>query len=187
MSEEEIIQLFAQRSEKAIEILSQKYMAYCKKISMSILKNKEDVEECLNDCWLTAWNTIPPQPSEPKLLGAYVYRIARNSSLKKQRYNTAKKRNSTENLALDELLEVLPALETAETTILASELTSYLNLFLENLDKESNAIFVLRYWFHESSVEIAEQLNLKPNTVNVKLKRIRVKLKVFLTEKELLE
>ncbi len=187
MSEEEIIQLFAQRSEKAIESLSTKYMAYCKKISMSILKNQEDVEECLNDCWLTAWNNIPPQPSEPKLLGAYVYRLVRNTSLKKQRYNNAEKRNSKENLVLDELLEVLPALETAETTILASELTSYLNLFLENLDEESNAIFVLRYWFNEPSEEIAKRLHLKTNTVSVKLKRIRGKLKVFLTEKGLLE
>lgn len=187
MSEEEIIQLFTQRSEKAIESLSAKYGAYCKKISMSILKNQEDMEECFNDSLLTAWNTIPPQPSEPKFLGAYIYRLVRNGSLKKLRYNKAEKRNNTENLVLDELLEVLPALETAETTILASELTSYLNLFLENLDKESHAIFVLRYWFNEPSVEIAERLHLKTNTVNVKLKRIREKLKVFLSEKGLIE
>lgn len=187
MSEEEIIQLFAQRSEKAIESLSEKYGAYCKKVSMSILKNQEDVEECLNDCLLTAWNTIPPQPSETKLLGAYMFRLVRNRSIKKQRYNKAKKRDSSGNQILDELLEVLPALETAETTILVSELTSYLNLFLDSLDKESHAIFMFRYWFNEPSVEIAERLNLKTNTVNVKLKRIRIKLKGFLTEKGLIE
>lgn len=186
MSEEEIIELFSQRNEKAIERLSGEYGAYCKKISMSILHNQEDVEECFNDCLLTAWNTIPPQPSEPKYLGVYLYRLVRNRSLKKLRYNKAEKRNSTKNLVLDELLEVLPALETAETTLLAKELTEQLNLFLEGLDKESHAIFMLRYWFHAPTVDIAERLHLKINTVNVKLKRIRKKLKEFLSEKRLL-
>lgn len=186
MSEEEIIQLFAQRSEKAIESLSEKYGAYCKKISMSILKNQEDTEECINDCLLTAWNTIPPQPSESKFLGSYVYRLVRNRSLKKQRYNKAEKRDNSDNLVIDELLEVLPALETAETSLLASELTSYLNLFLANLDEESTSIFLLRYWYNESSIDIGKRLHLKTNTVNVKLKRVREKLKVFLTEKEVL-
>lgn len=186
MSEEEIIALFSQRSERAIERLSRKYGAYCKKISMSILHNQEDVEECFNDSLLTAWNTIPPQPSEPQLLGAYLYRLVRNASLKKLRYNKAEKRNNGENLVLDELLEVLPALETAETTLMARELTAYLNLFLEGLDQESSGIFLLRYWFHASSAEIGKRYHLKPNTVNVKLKRVREKLKVFLIEKEVL-
>lgn len=187
MGEEEIIELFAQRSERAIEGLSWKYGAFCKKISMSILNNQEDVEECINDSLLTAWNTIPPMPSEPSLLGAYVYRLVRNCSLKKLRYNKAEKRNNRENLVLDELLEVLPALETAETTLLAKELTCYLNLFLEQLDEQSHAIFMLRYWFHQSSAEIGKRFHLKTNTVNVKLKRIRGKLKEFLRQKGVLD
>lgn len=186
MEEEEIIGLFATRSERAIEKLSKKYSNYCRKISMSILNNKEDSDECLNDCWLAAWNTIPPQPSETNLLGAYVYRLIRNISIMKKRHNAALKRNSMSDMVLDEFLEVIPTKETPETLLFAKELTELLNQFLDNLDTESATLFTLRYWFLESSEQIGQKLNLKPNTVNVKLKRIRGKLKTFLEEKEVL-
>lgn len=52
MEDSKIIELFFERSEKAITELSNKYGKVCMKIAMNILKNSEDAEECVNDSYL---------------------------------------------------------------------------------------------------------------------------------------
>jgi DNA-directed RNA polymerase specialized sigma24 family protein len=96
----EIIDLFNERSEKAIMELSKKYGSVCRKVARNILNNDLDAEECVNDAFLGAWNTIPPQNPNPLL--TYICRIVRNLSIKKYHANTAIKRNSFYDAALDE-------------------------------------------------------------------------------------
>ena len=60
MEDIKIIELFSNRDETAIQELSNKYSGYCYKIVWNLLNNHEDVEECLNDTWLAAWEYIPP-------------------------------------------------------------------------------------------------------------------------------
>ena len=71
LEDSKIIELFFERSEQAIVELSKKYGNVCSSVSRNILKNELDVEECVNDAYLAAWNTIPPQ--EPNLLLTYYY------------------------------------------------------------------------------------------------------------------
>ena len=65
MTDKQIIELFFRRLEKAIEETDIKYGAYCRKISMNILQNKEDSDEAVNDTYLKAWNSIPPTKPNP--------------------------------------------------------------------------------------------------------------------------
>ncbi|MDE7423248.1 MAG: RNA polymerase subunit sigma, partial [Lachnospiraceae bacterium] len=76
MEDNKIIQLYFNRSEQAIVETERKYKSMLFSISYRILKNKMDVEECLNDAYLTAWKTIPPQNPNP--LTTYLIRIVRN-------------------------------------------------------------------------------------------------------------
>ena len=61
LDDSKIIELFYARSEQAIVELSQKYGSVCSKIANNILNNKLDAEECVNDAYLGAWNTISPE------------------------------------------------------------------------------------------------------------------------------
>ena len=79
MEDQQIIRLFFERSEQAITELSRKYGALCFQIADNILDDPQDAEECVNDAWLGAWNSIPPQSPDP--LRGYVCRIVRNLSL----------------------------------------------------------------------------------------------------------
>ena len=101
VDDREIIELFFERSEQAIVELSHKYGSVCSKVAFNILNNNQDTEECVNDAYLGAWNTIPPQNPNPLL--SYVCRIVRNLAIKKYHANTAAKRNSIYDVALDEL------------------------------------------------------------------------------------
>ena len=180
MEEKQIIQLFYERSEKAIIELSNKYGYLCKNIAENILRNKQDSEECVNDAFLGVWNTIPPQ--KPTSLKAYVLKIVRNQAIKKYHSNTAIKRNSQYDVALDELHNCFPIVSSIECEVDEKELTKIINEFLEDLPKTERVMFVKRYWFSASITEIAEDFNVNNHYVSVKLSRIRDKLKKRLME-----
>ena len=94
--------------------------------------------------------------------------------------NTAEKRNSYYDVALDELEETIPALSTVESTYDAKELTGYLNQFLNNLSKEDRYLFMRRYWYGDKIGDIAENLNVTPHRASVRLFRLRQKLQELL-------
>ena len=89
MDDREIVELFWQRDQSAIEETDRKYGRYCYAISYNILKDEGDCEECLNDTWLKTWNSIPP--ARPYSLKMYVAKIVRNLAFNRYNANTAQK------------------------------------------------------------------------------------------------
>lgn len=178
LEDSEIIKLFYARSEQAITELSEKYGAVCSQIARNILKNTEDAKECVNDAYLGAWNTIPPQNPDP--LQTYICRIVRNLSIMKYHANTAKKRNSFYDVALDELEDCIASSSSVEDEAAVNELSRLLDVFLDTLDTENRVIFVRRYWYSDSVSEIAERMGVSSNNISVRLSRTRAKLKKFL-------
>ena len=185
MEDQLIIKKLYERSEEAVRELSEKYGTLCKGIANRILSNEQDAEECLNDALLAVWNTVPPENPDP--LSAYVCRITRNISLKKYHANTAKKRNTHYDLALDELAECLAGDSSVEDEILAKELEQGINDFLSELKKSDRIIFVKRYWFLASISEIADSVGRSRNYVTVHLHRSRKKLENYLKMKGLIQ
>ncbi len=180
MEDKHIIALFFARSEQALVALAEKYDRLCKKIARNILKNEQDSEECVNDGYLGAWETIPPQ--EPDPLAAYVCRLVRNAAVNRYHANTAQKRNSFYDVSLDELEDCLSGGDTLDEEIAVQELGELLNCFLETLSQENRVLFLRRYWFADSVNDIAERLQMNSNSVSARLFRIREKLRAYLEE-----
>ena len=184
MTDERIIELFFARSEQGIEELDTKYGATCHRIAQNILGNKEDAEECVNDAYLGVWNSIPPK--KPSLLSAFLFKILRNLSITRYHANTAQKRNSFYDIALDELGETISTEESVEKECSQKELTNAIEGFLDTLTRENRVIFVRRYWFSESYTEIAKRTGLTEKNISVRLTRIREKMKEYLSERGIL-
>ena len=184
MTDERIIELFFARSERGIEELDTKYGATCHRIAQNILGNKEDAEECVNDAYLGVWNSIPPK--KPSLLSAFLFKILRNLSITRYHANTAQKRNSFYDIALDELGETISTEESVEKECSQKELTTTIEGFLDTLTRENRVIFVRRYWFSESYTEIAKRTGLTEKNISVRLTRIREKMKEYLSERGIL-
>ena len=184
MDDEKIIELFFNRSEQAIEEVDKKYGKTCHNISYNILHNKLDAEECVNDAYLGAWNAIPPARPNPLL--TYLCKIVRNLSLKRYEFNTAIKRNSTYDVAMEELESCLSSPETIESEIALKELTYIIENFLDSLSTENRVIFLRRYWFSDTYSDIAARVGMTEKNVSVRLTRIREKLRNYLTEREVL-
>ena len=178
MEDSKIIDLYFQRSEQAITETAEKYGTIVKKLAMNILHDLQDAEECVNDTYLGAWNTIPPQRPNPLL--TYLCKILRNLAIKKYHSKTATKRDSTYDVALDELENCFPSSESVEDTFDAAETARSINVFLKALSKENRILFVRRYWHADSIDDLAELFSVSPHTVSVRLNRIREKLKKHL-------
>ena len=184
LEDSKIIDLFYERSEQAITELNRKYGAAVKRTAANILSDRLDVEECVNDTYLGAWNTIPPQKPNP--LVSYVCRIARNIAVNRYHANTAEKRNRNYDLVLDELEECIPSGFDLESEYEAKELTEAINRFLTALPKPDRILFVRRYWYADSVSALAAMTGTSVNRTSVRLFRLREKLKNTLKKEGLL-
>lgn len=181
MEDRDIIKLYFKRDEKAIEETKSKYGKYCFTVANRILGDMRDSEECVNDTYIAAWNSIPPQ--KPNKLSLYLAATVRNISIQKLRRNTAQKRggNKTE-LILDELYEVLPSATSPEKELETKELAKLLDSFVRTLKQEERCFFIRRYWYSYTIAEIAKEYSCTESKVKMKLKRSRDKLQLLLKE-----
>lgn len=179
MRDDEIISLYFDRCEQAIQESMDAYGNYCSKIAHNILKNREDAEEAVADTWLRAWNTIPP--TRPNSLRIFLGRITRNQSLSIWRRKTAESRGGTEiDLALDELAECIGQGAGPEELVQTQELSRCVSEFLHGESDNSRVIFLRRYYYLESSKEIALRLGTSEGNVRMILSRTRRRLKEYL-------
>ena len=176
MEDRDIISLYFARNEDAIKESSDKYGKYVTGISMSILQNALDAEECVNDTWLKAWNSIPPQ--NPPSLKVYLGRLVRHLSIDRLRTLTRLKRKRELEVALDELAECA-APDDEDVTAL----THALDEFLEGLEPTDRKLFVGRYWHLYPVSRLANAYNLTPTNTSVRLHRLRERLRVHLAER----
>ena len=184
MQDSKIIDLFFERSEQAITELSLKYEKLCRQIAVNILGNEEDSLECINDSYLAVWNTVPP--GRPENLKYYLCRIVRNNALKRFHSNTAVKRNSHYDVALQELEECLPDENSIDKELTSAEITRLIDSFLQGQSKENRVIFTRRYFFGDSIADIAKRVGMSENNISVRLNRMRKSLSNHL-EKEGIE
>ena len=185
LSDKDIVSLFNERNEKALSAVSQKYGNYCGTVVRSILKDPQDAEECLNDIWLKAWESIPPE--SPRNLGGFLVKLAKNISLNRYAQTHAQKRGGGElPLVLDELSECVADKNNIEKTFEQKLLTNAVNEFLQTLSPDKRDAFILRYWYCLPVAEIARKMGLGRSRVSVSLSRTRRSLAAYLKEKELL-
>ena len=179
MEDQLIIDLFFQRSEQAIEETDKKYGGYCYSIAYNILTNREDSEESVSDTYLAAWNTIPPR--RPNFLNAFLGKLTRHISIDRWRKRSAKKRGGGEMpLVLEELQECVANGENLEERYEQKELVRQVRKFVASLSDTERRVFVCRYWYLDSTAEIAKRFGFSENKVSSMLHRTRGKLEKYL-------
>ena len=176
MDDKMIIDLFWERSEKAIAETSAKYGSFCHSISYRILHNAQDAEECVNDTWLHTWDSIPPH--KPKKLSVYLGRITRNLSLDRYKNYNAEKRKMTRTAeALDELSECISGGDNVSEYVDKLVLKELIESFLHKQTEEKRNIFVRRYWYFDSIHEISAAYGISETNVSTILLRMRAQLR----------
>lgn len=184
MDDKQIVDLYWARSEKAIEETEHKFGSYCRTVSYNILANAADAEECVNDTWLKAWNSMPTH--RPSLLAPYLGKLTRWLSLTRLREKNSLRRGGGElPLILDELAETLDSGEDTEQELEVRELNRELRRLVNALGKDEKDVFLSRYWYMASVKEIAEKTGFSESKVKTMLHRTRKKLLSQLKEEGL--
>jgi RNA polymerase sigma-70 factor (ECF subfamily) len=180
----DIIELYFQRDEKALEATKCKYNHQMFHTSMNILRNIQDAEECVNDTLFKAWSSIPP--TRPQFLGAFLMKITRNLSINKWKAKGAARRGGdTVEVLLNELEECLVGSQIGlpEEEYEASLVTEAINDCLSSMNQTARVVFVMRYFHGESIRNICERCDMTESKVKSLLFRSRKRLKAHL-EKE---
>ena len=151
MNDDQIIQLYFDRSEQAIKETDTKYGGYCYSIAYNILTNPEDAEESVSDTYLKAWNTIPPK--RPEHFFAYIAKICRNFALKKVVWKNAQKRKAEVVTLTQEMENCIPDTY-RDSAADARELGQLLDAFLRTLTPDNQMVFLRRYWYVDTIAEI---------------------------------
>lgn len=179
MNDTEIVDLFWARSESAISEASKKYGRLCRSIAMNILSNSQDTEECVNDTFFKAWNSMPE--NRPTVLSAFLGRITRNLAYNRYKHKHVQKRGGGEiTLVFEELEDCISSDKSILSELEANELAKLISDFLRTLNEEIMIIFVRRYWFSDSIATISEQFGMSESKVKSILFRCRKKLKLYL-------
>lgn len=186
MEDAEIINLLWQRQESALDELLRRHGRMLRNFAARILPTAQDAEECVNDALLDIWNSIPP--TRPTSVASYAAVLTRRRAIDCIRRQTAKKRGGGVYLvALDELEDCIPD-NTAfdeDTEALREVLREAINSFLSGLSQEDRLIFVGRYFALDSIESLAQTCGATKNTVNIRLSRMRKKLRKELEERKI--
>ncbi len=179
MNDEEIIRLFQARDETAVKHTSEKYGTRIRAVAQNIVGDHSTAEQCENDTYFSAWNTIPP--SEP--LGyfyPFLARIARNLAINVCRSNSRLKRSAYIVELSEEMEQCIPAPDDAQSRLDGELLGEAISGFLEKQSEEKRCIFLRRYWYMDSISVIAKRYGMGESRVKTTLYRMREKLREHL-------
>ena len=179
MEDSKIIELFFARNEDAIKHTDDTYGRRLFHLADNIVHNDQDAEESVNDTYMKAWDTIPPQ--RPEHFFAYIAKICRNFALKRIDWQKAKKRNAEVVTLTQEMENCIPDtyrdMEADER-----ELGRILDAFLRTLTPENQMVFLRRYWYVDTIAEIAVRYGISESAVQMRLNRTRSKLAMYLAK-----
>ena len=176
MDDKGIISLYFKRDQQAIAETKDKYGRLLFSVAYNILYSEGDSEECVDDTYMKAWQTIPP--TVPNRLSAFLAKITRNIALNRYRDGKRRGRNLTAELILDEIAEAVP--DTGGDIAGDLALRDSLNRFLDSLERRQRMVFLKRYFYMCPAKDIARDMGMTSSAVKVSLSRTRAKLREHL-------
>ncbi len=179
MKDGEIIRLTQARDEVALQELEEKYGKRLRNIARGILRNEEDVSECVNDVYLKAWDNIAL--TRPENLEAYLTTLTRNTAISRVREDNAQKRIPAELIGsiddaesgLGQIPSVDNTAEEVEALSAEARIKAVLVSYVRELPERDKKIFVARYHYDASVKSIANRLGIPSGTVKSTLHRLR--------------
>lgn len=181
LSDEQILDLYFAREERAISETDKKYSTYLQTIAFNILCNEQDVEECLQDTYLKTWNSIPPE--RPSVLRAFLAKITRNLALDRyEKDNRQKRVPAGACVPLEEVQDFLPDGSDPVRDLQAKAIGRIITEYLDNTTDRRLYVFVSRYFFALTIPQIAKRLRCSQSLVSKELTEIKRELRTLLEQ-----
>ena len=183
IDDEQIIELYWQRNENAIQETDKKYGQFLFRIAYNILHDRLDCEECQNDTYLDVWKAIPP--TRPTVFPAFITKIMRRIALDRYKEKTAKRRIPSEyTVSMEDIKDTLHSNETVDSEYAAEELGKIISDYVRSLTDRQRYIFIDRFYLAEPVETIAADLSISVSTIYRELENIKQGLKTYLERNE---
>ena len=174
MKEQEMIKLLLQKNEKGMSELLIHYGPLMRYIIAPILPNTQDQEDCLSEVAMQVWNKIEKYDCKRGSWNAWLTAITRNYALNYKR-NIAVHSN-TEEIPLN-----IPSQKpNPEEQILQKERQTAINRALQCLSSKDKTFFYRKYYYMQSTAQIASEMGMTERAVEGKLYRIKKTLRKML-------
>ncbi|MBQ9762470.1 MAG: RNA polymerase sigma factor [Oscillospiraceae bacterium] len=174
MREEKMLNRLRNKDPDGLRGLMDRYMAYVSAVVWGILRiamTPQDAEEVVSDVFLAAWNQA--EDLENGKVKAWLGAVARNKAKNKLR-------EINQTLPLEEDILELPDREMNRL-----EERQLVRQAVDSLDPTDREIFLRHYYYGQQISEISNIMDIKEATVKTKLHRGRLKLKEYLTGRDI--
>ncbi len=179
IADEQIIELYWRREEKAIQETDKKYGQFLFRIAYNILHERLDCEECQNDTYLGVWNAIPP--TRPTVFPAFITQIMRRIAINRYKEKASKKRIPSElTISMEDVNGTLHGDDSVAVKYEMAEVGKIINNYVRELSDRQRYIFIDRFYLAESVETIATDLSISVPTVYREIDKIKHSLKLYL-------
>lgn len=152
---------------QALEQFQATYTPLVRYIISPILSDVRDREECLSDVFLLVWQHISSYDPNKGSLTAWLTTIARNAALNHSR---AQRRHGG-HIPLEPWMQ--DPQETPEESLMRREQHAALRVALERLSVAERDLFLRKYYYRQTTAQIARETGQSLRAVEGKLYRIR--------------
>lgn len=170
MQENTVERLLLEKNEQGMDALLLHYGPLMRYIIAPILQNPQDREDCLSEVLMRVWEKIGQFDGEKGSFHAWLTAITRNTAL-----NHARKASGS---SAEELSESTPSPELSpEEALLKKERQEALKTALSRLSYKDRLLFYRKYYYRQSTAQIAAELGMTERAVEGKLYRVKKQLR----------
>ena len=170
MQENTVEWLLLEKNEQGMDALLLHYGPLMRYIIAPILQNPQDREDCLSEVSMRVWEKIGQFDGEKGSFHAWLTAITRNTAL-----NHARRASGS---SAEELSESTPSPELSpEEALLKKERQEALKTALSRLSYKDRLLFYRKYYYRQSTAQIAAELGMTERAVEGKLYRLKKQLR----------
>lgn len=171
MREEKLLELLRSHDERGAEALLTHCGPLIRYIIAPILPDPRDQEECLSEVVMRVWEKIGLYDPNRGTWTGWLTALTRNTALNRARQ--ARRSGHPEELTGD-----LPSPEpTPEEQVLQWEQQRILECALRELAPKERLLFYRKYYYLQSTAQIASELGMTPRAVEGRLYRLKKRLR----------
>lgn len=168
--QENTVEWLLEKNEQGMDALLLHYGPLMRYIIAPILQNPQDREDCLSEVSMRVWEKIGQFDGEKGSFRAWLTAITRNTAL-----NHARRASGS---SAEELSESTPSPDpTPEETLLKKERQEALKTALSRLSYKDRLLFYRKYYYRQSTAQIAAELGMTERAVEGKLYRVKKQLR----------
>ncbi|MBQ6815434.1 MAG: sigma-70 family RNA polymerase sigma factor [Lachnospiraceae bacterium] len=171
MKDSELIELLLNKQQEGLDVLIKEYGSLMRYIIKPILPDYREQEECLADVAYRIWEKINTYHSGKGNFNTWISAITRNAAYNRARDN--RKKDEYEEMPED----LISKDNNPEDEILKKERMQMLHNAMSELSVKDRQLIYRKYYYMQSTEQIAAELGLTERAVEGRLYRIKKRLR----------